>query len=35
MAIAAEPVLFGELHGLLASLHPDRDDPGPVQAGPA
>src|SRR5258705_518955 len=35
MAIGAEPVLFGELHGLLASLHPDRDDPGPVQAGPA
>ena len=33
LAIAAEPVLFGELHGLLASLHPDRDDPGPVQAG--
>jgi hypothetical protein len=28
-------VLFGELHGLLASLRPDRDDPGPVQAGPA
>jgi myo-inositol-1(or 4)-monophosphatase len=35
MAIAAEPVLFGELHGLLASLHPDRDDPGPVRPGPA
>jgi myo-inositol-1(or 4)-monophosphatase len=35
MAIAAEPVLFGELHGLLASQHPDRDDPGPVQPGPA
>ncbi len=35
LAIAAEPVLFGELHGLLASLHPDRDDPGPLQAGPA
>jgi len=33
LAIAAEPVLFGELHGLLASLHPERDDPGPVPAG--
>ena len=34
LAIAAEPVLFAELHDLLASLHPDRDDPGPVPAGP-
>jgi myo-inositol-1(or 4)-monophosphatase len=25
MAIAAEPVLFGELQGLLAGLHPDHD----------
>jgi len=25
LAIAAEPALFGQLHGLLASLHPDRD----------
>ena len=25
LAIAAEPVLFGQLHGLLAGLHPDRD----------
>jgi len=35
MAIAAEPVLFGALHGLLAGLRPDRDDPGPDRAGPA
>jgi len=34
MAIAAEPVLFGQLHGLLAGLCPDRDDPGPDRAGP-
>jgi myo-inositol-1(or 4)-monophosphatase len=34
LAIAAEPVLFGELHDLLASLHPDRDDPGSAPAGP-
>ena len=25
LAIAAEPVLFGQLHDLLASLRPDRD----------
>jgi myo-inositol-1(or 4)-monophosphatase len=25
LAIAADPVLFGQLHDLLASLHPDRD----------
>jgi myo-inositol-1(or 4)-monophosphatase len=34
MVIAAEPVLFGQLHGLLASLHPERDGPGPGRAGP-
>ncbi|HUL26942.1 MAG TPA: inositol monophosphatase family protein [Streptosporangiaceae bacterium] len=28
LAIAAEPVLFGELHGLLASLRADRDASG-------
>jgi hypothetical protein len=27
-------VLFGQLHGLLAGLCPDRDDPGPDRAGP-
>jgi hypothetical protein len=25
MTIAAEPLLFGQLHDLLAGLHPDRD----------
>ncbi|HXZ73036.1 MAG TPA: inositol monophosphatase family protein, partial [Streptosporangiaceae bacterium] len=34
MVIAAEPVLFGQLHGLLASLHAERDGPGPGRAGP-
>jgi len=29
LVIAAEPVLFGQLHGLLASLHPERDASGP------
>jgi myo-inositol-1(or 4)-monophosphatase len=28
MTIAAEPLLFGQLHDLLASLHPDRDASG-------
>jgi myo-inositol-1(or 4)-monophosphatase len=28
LAIAAEPVLFDQLHGLLASLHPDHDAGG-------
>jgi myo-inositol-1(or 4)-monophosphatase len=28
LAIAAEPVLFGQLHDLLVSLHPERDAPG-------
>jgi myo-inositol-1(or 4)-monophosphatase len=28
LVIAAEPGLFGQLHGLLASLHPERDAPG-------
>jgi hypothetical protein len=28
MTIAAEPLLFGQLHHLLASLHPDRDASG-------
>jgi myo-inositol-1(or 4)-monophosphatase len=28
LVIAAEPVLFGQLHGLLVSLHPERDGPG-------
>jgi myo-inositol-1(or 4)-monophosphatase len=34
MAIAAEPVLFGALHGLLAGLRPDRDDPDPNRDDP-